>query len=138
MHVKGQPPQPRFNHSCCMSRGRLQSLMLISGGITNTEGSQTPFREQKDEVLFDLWTLDLTTKSWSEVVLPRDLVPGGIEGHMSCCWDNRDKKVLIFGGSSSEKEEKDSDQNHHAFEVDLDPSWNVRFRKANKKLKLRD
>ena len=112
--------------------------MLISGGITNMAESQKPLREQKDNVLFDLWTLDLKTMSWSEVVLPKDLISGGMEGHVSCCWDNRDTKVLVFGGSSLERDGNGSDRNHHAFEVDLDPSWNVRFRKANKKLNSKD
>jgi hypothetical protein len=136
LKTKGQPPRPRFNHSCCIARGRLQSLMLVSGGIANMKPERSRRgRAEKDMVLFDLWSLDLTTTSWSNIVMPEGLAPGGMEGHMSCCWDNRDKKVLLFGGSSFEQEEKEGDDlgETRAFEIDLDPSWNVRFRKAKKK-----
>ena len=67
MHVKGHLRSHALTTATAVPWTCRASCLSVEG--SQYRRSQTPFREQKDEVLFDLWTLDLTTKSWSEVVL---------------------------------------------------------------------
>ena len=68
-------------------------------------------------------------KVWSEVGVP-DMSP--IYGHLMSMYDNRDTKLLLYGGGdtkSSKFQEKG-----HSFEIDLVPSWSQKHRDGKKRL----
>ena len=145
VETEGPKPPGRFNHAACMAGGSMANKLIISGGIGNRRPSEedvkrytrakqknkmTPTPEQfNDLVLADVWTFDLSGKVWSEVGVP-DMSP--IYGHLMSMYDNRDTKLLLYGGGdtkSSKFQEKG-----HSFEIDLVPSWSQKHRDGKKRL----
>jgi len=76
-------PGARFKHAAA-----LQESTLWLGGGRNNDGD--------GEVIFgDLWTLDLTTRTWSEVASTGG--PAGIHRH-AMAWDDQRELIWVHGG----------------------------------------
>lgn len=111
--ARGKRPEPRFNHSSCISPSPSPQL-VICGGLANLRtrkpgsaqssvaiaGSSGMHGHTRDVQLLDIWTMDLDGLFWSRVKLHEEsaLVPRS--GH-TMSRIRGSSKILIFGGSTA-------------------------------------